>query len=343
MLRGTTLANPDNLLSQLVSLTNLPRLPEDLNAFYIPAFATPPSPSSLSSSKKAKTKTTLNGNTKSKKAKAELDSMPAWMQTFDSSSSEDESASSGSKRPRDRTSALSTHASIHSVPSHVSQYTDLWLAVLSGASVHLDDVWTRKILVGLHGSSGILGHMNPAKRVRITDWLGGLVDRGGALGMLAMNGLFVLMTTYNLYVHYFLILSLAREQRDLLANLDLQYYTWIKENGPARGDTGKHYTIFAIKKADHKRLPQLLPAPLHPPHPLTLALQIPRPLLPSPRHLSPLHSPLLGARRELYQASLASGTHRTARGHHYRRAVRVQSVQAAQGVHGHAPAVGCGC
>ena len=201
MLPSACLANPDNLLAQLLPLTHLPRLPEDLNAFYIPSFSTPPSPSSSSSSSSAKKAKTITPNGKAKsntpKIGAELDSMPDWMHTFDSSSSEDES-SVGSKRPRDRTSALSTHAAIHSVQSHVSQYTDLWLTVLSGSNVGLDDVWTRKILVGLHGSSGILGHMNAAKRVRITDWLGGLVDRGGALGMLAMNGLFVLMTTYNL-------------------------------------------------------------------------------------------------------------------------------------------------
>lgn len=194
-------------MSQLLPLTNLPRLAEDLNAFYIPSFSSAPS---LSSKKAKLSSQTQNESKASKKAKSksksksgsskdkDLDALPSWMETYESSSSEDESSGPKRSRERERTSALSTHASIHSVPSHTSQYTDLWLVVLGGSSVVLDDVWTRKILVGLHGTNGILSHMANNKRVRITDWLGGLVDKGGALGMLAMNGLFVLMTTYNL-------------------------------------------------------------------------------------------------------------------------------------------------
>lgn len=34
----------------------------------------------------------------------------------------------------------------------------------------------------------------------MADWLGGLVDRGGANALLAMNGLFILMTQFNLCV-----------------------------------------------------------------------------------------------------------------------------------------------
>ena len=65
-------------------------------------------------------------------------------------------------------------------------------------SLELDDNWTKRILVGLHGGSGILGYMLPDRRVRVADWLGGLVDQGGVKGMLAINGLFVLMTQYNM-------------------------------------------------------------------------------------------------------------------------------------------------
>jgi U3 small nucleolar RNA-associated protein 19 len=64
--------------------------------------------------------------------------------------------------------------------------------------VKLDDTWIRKVLVGLHGDKGILGNMKSERRVRLTDWLGTLVDGGGANAMLAMNGLYVLMTQYNL-------------------------------------------------------------------------------------------------------------------------------------------------
>lgn len=52
--------------------------------------------------------------------------------------------------------------------------------------------------MGLHGERGILAHFKKERRLRIADWLGSLVDGGGAMAMLAMNGLFVLMTEYNL-------------------------------------------------------------------------------------------------------------------------------------------------
>lgn len=127
-----------------------------------------------------------------------MDALPDWMAYYESSE-EEEDVKTGKKRSASgRSAQLSVHASIHSVVSHQNMYTGLWEAVLGG--VALDEGWTRKILVGLHGSRGILGHMKPERRVRVADWLGSLVDRGGAEAMLAMNGLFVLMTQYNLYV-----------------------------------------------------------------------------------------------------------------------------------------------
>lgn len=129
----------------------------------------------------------------------DVDKLPDWMATFDSDSSSSDTTNvteKAGKRPRARTNQLSIHASIHSIPSHQSRYTDLWEAVFS--TVPLDEQWTPKILVRLHGETGILGHMKPERRVRVADWLGGLVDRGGANALLAMNGLFVLMTQLNL-------------------------------------------------------------------------------------------------------------------------------------------------
>lgn len=116
------------------------------------------------------------------------------MEAYDSDSSD--SSPSSVPRGRERTSKLSLLSAIHSVGAHTTAYTELWLSVLS--RVELAGGWTRKILVGLHGQSGILSYMRPDKRVRVADWLGSLVDRGGVEGMLAVNGLFVLMTQYNL-------------------------------------------------------------------------------------------------------------------------------------------------
>lgn len=130
------------------------------------------------------------------KAKAEVDALPEWMKAYESSDSESDSEVQSGKRKRTRTSQLSIHASIYSIASHTSVYTSLWESILS--SVPLDEVWTRKILVGLHGEQGMLAHFKKERRLRIADWLGNLVDAGGAMAMLAMNGLFVLMTEYNL-------------------------------------------------------------------------------------------------------------------------------------------------
>jgi U3 small nucleolar RNA-associated protein 19 len=177
----------ENLLGQLLPLTNLPREQVDINAFYLPAMAASPISSSAAplSKKKKATK---------KKGKAEIDALPDWMATYESESEEEEETPTG--RKRQRTTQMSIHASIHSVQSQTSVYTSLWEAVLGRLS--LDDAQTRRILIGLHGDKGILGHMRADRRVRVADWLGGLVDQGGAKAMLAMNGLFVLMTKYNL-------------------------------------------------------------------------------------------------------------------------------------------------
>ncbi|KAL7423402.1 Maturation and nuclear export of 40S ribosomal subunits interacting protein [Cryptotrichosporon argae] len=183
----------DNLLALLLPLTNLPRVPADLNAFYIPAFASPPANIKTRKPKKGeeppkKKAKTAKGNGK---GGGELDALPAWMETYDSASSDDDAPGIA----RQRVSALNTHAAVHSIPAHAAAYTELWEAVLSA---EVGATWTRKVLVGLHGPTGILSHMRPERRVRVADWLGGVVDGGGAPAMLAMNGLFVLMTQYNL-------------------------------------------------------------------------------------------------------------------------------------------------
>lgn len=172
----------DGILTQLAPLTNLPKVQEDLNTFFVPGLDTPPP-----SAKKVKA-----GKKEKKKDKKELDALPDWMETYESDGSDDEPTTGGKRK---RASALGTHAAVHSVPAHVNAYTGVWEAVLSRP---LSEGWTRRILAGLHGERGILAHWAPARRVRLADWLGGTVDGGGAHALLAMNGLFVLMTTYNL-------------------------------------------------------------------------------------------------------------------------------------------------
>lgn len=171
-----------NVLQQVFPLTNLPKLPEDLNTFFLSSLASVPTEKGAKKARKAK------------KGKKDVESLPDWMATYESDEEEEETVLAGGKRQR--TTALGTAKAVHSVQAHTAAYTATWEAILSHLA--LDDMWTRRILAGLHGERGILAHMAPARRVRIADWLGGTVDGGGAHAMLAMNGLFVLMTAYNL-------------------------------------------------------------------------------------------------------------------------------------------------
>jgi U3 small nucleolar RNA-associated protein 19 len=178
-------------MNQLVPLTNLPKIKADLNTFFIPTLSEPPASQSGPSGSAKKTKT----KSKKGKGKEEIDATPDWMAFYESGSEgeDDEPVKAGKRK---RTSHMSIHASVHSIASHQTVYTTLWETVLG--QVRLDDVWIRKVLVGLHGDKGILSNMKAERRVRFTDWLGSLIDGGGANAMLAMNGLYVLMTQYNL-------------------------------------------------------------------------------------------------------------------------------------------------
>ncbi|WVW79002.1 hypothetical protein I302_100965 [Kwoniella bestiolae CBS 10118] len=200
--QSQSVVNQSNLFSQLLPLVNLPKLSQDINAFYIPTFSEPPS--GLSITKKVK-KVNKKGKTR---YKGEIDELPEWMKEYESEGSEvesdDDQPSKGgkNKRKRERTSTMSIHQSVYSVLSHTTYYTTLWENILS--VVPLEDHWIRKILIGLHGEYGIMGHFKPERRLRIADWLSTLVDRGGPNAMLAMNGLFVLMTQYNFeYPHFY--------------------------------------------------------------------------------------------------------------------------------------------
>lgn len=48
--------------------------------------------------------------------------------------------------------------------------------------------------------STIFPNMVKGRAIRIADWLGSIVDGGGPLALLSMNGLFLLIKDYNLYV-----------------------------------------------------------------------------------------------------------------------------------------------
>lgn len=186
------LEHVDNLLNQLVHLIYLPKEQGDINAFFIPGLKM--NPGKENGAKKAKTGKT---GKKGKKGKnGEVDALPDWMEAYDEPSDEEEGdAQQLAGRKRQRTAALGTAAAVHSLQAHTAAYTSAWEGVLA---YPLEKGWERRVLAGLHGERGILAYMAPARRVIVADWLGATVDRGGAHAMLAMNGLYLLMTQYNL-------------------------------------------------------------------------------------------------------------------------------------------------
>ncbi|KAI5452760.1 Maturation and nuclear export of 40S ribosomal subunits interacting protein [Naganishia albida] len=192
-----------NILSLLLPLNNLPKQSEDINTFYFEHLSTSP----LGKSKKAKSAV-------SKRNPARTGSGQDWMAYYDSSDEEDSDddedkividAKTGKKRKRGKVAGLdkkvkkSILGQVWSVESHVRLFTDCWLGVLN---LPLSLSETRSILLVLH--STIFPNMVKGRVVRMTDWLSTLCDRGGPLALLSLNGLYVLMTSYNLeYPHFY--------------------------------------------------------------------------------------------------------------------------------------------
>ncbi|KAG8738343.1 hypothetical protein FRC12_016795 [Ceratobasidium sp. 428] len=91
-----------------------------------------------------------------------------------------------------RVHTLSTHQSLHSLASHRAQFSACWMALLPHIASSRP-LATRALGV-LH--RGVMPHMD--KPVRLMDWVGGCVDFGGSIGLLALNALFTLIKDYNL-------------------------------------------------------------------------------------------------------------------------------------------------
>ncbi|CAE6424430.1 unnamed protein product [Rhizoctonia solani] len=91
-----------------------------------------------------------------------------------------------------RVHTLSTHQCLHSLSSHRAQFSACWMTLLPhiASSAPL----AARALTVLH--RGVMPHID--KPVRLMDWIGGCVDFGGSIGLLALNALFTLIKDYNL-------------------------------------------------------------------------------------------------------------------------------------------------
>ncbi|CDZ97910.1 Predicted nucleolar protein involved in ribosome biogenesis [Phaffia rhodozyma] len=187
-----------NLLNLLESLPPFPTTQKALERLPVlmPGFAS--SPFTLSSGPKAPKST---------------DEEDDWRAYFDSDQEDDDaevqirstkvinkdgkkvSAKKGVKKEvaGGKTRDMTIHEGIWSLASAKSAFTAVWLGLFS---LRLDASQARRILVILHHQ--VLPSMTRGRVVQTADWLGEWVDKGGPLGLLALNGLFILMTQYNL-------------------------------------------------------------------------------------------------------------------------------------------------
>ncbi|CAE6469673.1 unnamed protein product [Rhizoctonia solani] len=165
----------ENLLSFLELLKTMPTEAAELNGYWIVELgASPP-------------------RTSKQRDDESEEPMPIdqddWRTFFDDAPPA-KSATPKSNQPRVHT--LSTHQSLHSLASHRAQFSACWMTLLPhiASSAPL----AARALAVLH--RGVIPHMD--KPVRLMDWIGGCVDFGGSIGLLALNALFTLIKDYNL-------------------------------------------------------------------------------------------------------------------------------------------------
>ncbi|QRV75921.1 hypothetical protein RhiJN_03936 [Ceratobasidium sp. AG-Ba] len=170
----------ENLLSFLERLKTMPTEVGELNAFWIPEFGTKP-PKPTRGSKQL-------DDDQGEAIPVDEDD---WRTFFDDGG---EVPPKSSKANAPRVHTLSTHQSLYSLSSHRAQFSACWMALLPHIASS-GPLATRALSV-MH--RGVMPHMD--KPVRLMDWVGGCVDFGGSIGLLALNALFVLIKDYNLQV-----------------------------------------------------------------------------------------------------------------------------------------------
>ncbi|KAG8691636.1 hypothetical protein FRC11_014013 [Ceratobasidium sp. 423] len=168
----------ENLLSFLERLKTMPTEVAELNAYWIIELGARPSKSSRTSKQQ--------DDESEEPIPIDEDD---WRTFFDDVPPA-KSATPKSNQPRVHT--LSTHQSLHSLASHRAQFSACWMTLLPhiASSAPL----AARALTVLH--RGVMPHMD--KPVRLMDWIGGCVDFGGSIGLLALNALFTLIKDYNL-------------------------------------------------------------------------------------------------------------------------------------------------
>ncbi|QRW19528.1 ribosome biogenesis protein [Rhizoctonia solani] len=168
----------ENLLSFLERLKTMPTEAAELNAYWIIELGTKP----------PKTPHGPNppGDEPEEPTPADQDD---WRTFFDDAPS---AKSATPKSNQARVHTLSTHQCLHSLSSHRAQFSACWMTLLP--HIASSPSLAARALAVLY--RGVMPHMD--KPVRLMDWVGGCVDFGGSIGLLALNALFTLIKDYNL-------------------------------------------------------------------------------------------------------------------------------------------------
>ncbi|GLB45172.1 putative CBF/Mak21 family protein [Lyophyllum shimeji] len=200
-----------NLLSVLERLNTFPTEKSELNSWWVSEMGTKP-PKPKRPSKKGGEDAASSSEDEDADEKNEEDE-DDWRKFFDE---EPEAKDKDGKPqgPSARLHKLTIHQSLHSLPSHRAVFTRAWLALLPRLSIEGGDgkALAMRALNVMH--RGVMPHLTRA--VLVMDWVGASVDYGGAVGLLALNALFVLMKEYNLDYPSFYTRLYAFLDRDVL-------------------------------------------------------------------------------------------------------------------------------
>ncbi|KAJ7366593.1 CBF/Mak21 family-domain-containing protein [Mycena albidolilacea] len=199
---------PANLLAILEGLNTFPTEKEELNAWWVSELgAKPPKPKPS-----RKVSASADDSSDEEPDKEGEDADDDWRKFFD----EDTTTAEKTKKPGARLHKLTIHQSLHSLPSHRAVFTRAWLALLPKVSAVRDVEKSKSLSSRALGvmHRGVMPHLT--RPVLIMDWVGGCVDIGGSIGLLALNALFVLMKEYNLDYPSFYTKLYAFLDRDVL-------------------------------------------------------------------------------------------------------------------------------
>ncbi|KAM0748140.1 CBF-domain-containing protein [Meredithblackwellia eburnea MCA 4105] len=182
-----SLAN--NILAHLESLTSMPTSSSELDEWWssAPKALTGPDSRTVASGRKRR-----KLNSRLPKVSAEDEEDDGSTGIFDSSSEEesDAEATTSSKLKLSAKARRRLLPPLLQLSAHRKVFQECWMSLLQ---LPLSEAEMKRVLVILHRS--VLPHFVEARR--LGDWLSDCTTAGGTIAILALNGLFTLMTKHN--------------------------------------------------------------------------------------------------------------------------------------------------